>query len=66
MPNDRSSGERGARSVFLTYPALHEEGPTVSESCEEDEDTMCDVGTIATVESEDGKKGWQLSSHGFV
>ncbi|CAI8055835.1 hypothetical protein GBAR_LOCUS30450, partial [Geodia barretti] len=56
IPNDRSSGERGARSVFLTYPALHEEGPTVSESSEEDEETKCDVGTIATVESEEREK----------
>ncbi|CAI8035406.1 hypothetical protein GBAR_LOCUS19876 [Geodia barretti] len=56
MPNDCSSGERGARSAFFAYPALHEEALTVSESCEEDEDTKCDVGTIATVESEEREK----------
>ena len=61
MPNDCSSSEQGARSVFFAYPAFHEEGPTVSESSEEDEDTKCDVGTNSTVQSGDGKKGWQLS-----
>ena len=65
MPNDCSSGQ-GARSVFLPYPALHEEGPTISGSSDEDEDTKCDVGTDATVESGEGEKGWQLSSFGSV
>ena len=58
MPNDCSSSEQDTRSVFFAYPALHEEGPTVSESSE---DTKCDVGTIATIESEEEEKGWQLS-----
>jgi hypothetical protein len=53
MPNDCSSGEQGARSAFFAYPALHEEALTVSESCEEDEDTKCDV---VTVESEEREK----------
>ena len=66
MPNDCSSGEQDARSVFFAYPALHEEALTVSESFEGDEETKCDVGTIATVESEEREKGWQISSHGFV
>ena len=61
MPDDCSSSEQGARSAFFAYPALHEEAPTVSESCDEDEDTMCDVGTNATVQSEEREKGWQLS-----
>ena len=54
MLNDCSSEERGARSVFLTY---------ISESHEGDEDTKCDVETNSTVESGEGKKGWQLSNH---
>ena len=66
MPDDCSSGEQGARSVFLAYPALHEEGLTVSGSSDEDEGTKCDVGTNATVESGEGEKGWQLSSFGSV
>ena len=63
MPDDCSSSEQGARSAFFAYPALHEEAPTVSESCEEDEDTKCDVLTNPTVQSEKGEKG---SSHDSV
>ena len=63
MPDDCSSGEQGARSSFLPYPALHEEGLTVSGSSDEDEDTKCDVGTV---ESGEGEKGWQLISFGSV
>ena len=63
MPDDCSSGEQGARSVFLAYPALHEEGPTVGGSGGGDNGTKCDVGTDATVESEKGGKG---SSHDSV
>ena len=66
MPNDCSSSEQGARSAFFAYPALHEEGPTVSESHEGNEDTKCDVGTDATVKSEEREKGWQIRSLGSV
>jgi hypothetical protein len=61
MPKDRSSSEQGARSAFLPYPALHEEGLTVSGSSDEDEDTKCDVGTNATVESGEGEKATIVS-----
>ena len=63
MPNDCSSGGQGARSVFLAYPALHEEGLTASGSGGEDNGTKCDVGTNVTIESEKGEKG---SSHDSV
>ena len=66
MPDDCSSGGQDARSVFLAYHVLHEEGLTVSESGGGDNGTKCDVGTNSTVESGEGGKGWQISSHGSV
>ncbi|CAI8035409.1 hypothetical protein GBAR_LOCUS19878 [Geodia barretti] len=61
MPDDCSSSEQGARSVFLAYRALHEEGLTVSESGGGDNGTKCDVETNSTIESGEGGKATIVS-----